>query len=215
MAATPSTKPSLFPLFTVLILLVAIASYYLYINKEASWIKANTREEIIQQLSPSQLVEFNKAIKFPNATLILPHLYLGSASNAADETFLTENNITTIFHLAAELPVFQLASVQCQTRSLYYKVHPVDKQVPLFLELTAEIHELVERQENVLVHCVRGRSRSASVVIAYVMIYQGLAYEDARQFVKNKRAVVGPQKNLVPQLQALESYLSNQRQQTK
>ena len=44
----------------------------------------------------------------------------------------------------------------------------------------------------VLVHCQQGRSRSGSVVIAYVMRTQRLAFEQAFEFVKARRSVCSP-----------------------
>ncbi|KAF5275669.1 hypothetical protein FQA39_LY06781 [Lamprigera yunnana] len=52
----------------------------------------------------------------------------------------------------------------------------------------------------VLVHCYYGVSRSATVVIAYVMHKYSLSYNDAFQKVKSKRAIVYPNQGFVSQL---------------
>ena len=40
--------------------------------------------------------------------------------------------------------------------------------------------EGLKKNENVIVHCGRGISRSATVVIAALMVKDGLSYRDAR-----------------------------------
>lgn len=45
---------------------------------------------------------------------------------------------------------------------------------------------------NVLVHCRMGVSRSASIVIAYLIKYFKLTYEQAFERVKNKRFEINP-----------------------
>ena len=49
------------------------------------------------------------------------------------------------------------------------------------------IHSAVKSNENVLVHCYKGISRSASIVIAYIMLKFHMSYDDAFNFVKEKR----------------------------
>jgi predicted protein tyrosine phosphatase len=44
----------------------------------------------------------------------------------------------------------------------------------------------------VLVHCYAGISRSATIVIAYIMITLNMVYDDALQFVRSKRPIVNP-----------------------
>jgi len=44
----------------------------------------------------------------------------------------------------------------------------------------------------ILVHCAAGVSRSASVVIAYIMKKNNLSYEDASFMVRQKRPMISP-----------------------
>lgn len=43
---------------------------------------------------------------------------------------------------------------------------------------------------NVLVHCMAGVSRSVSLVIAYLMKYRGMRFEDALNLIRSRRPVV-------------------------
>merc|ERR1719193_2179693 len=54
------------------------------------------------------------------------------------------------------------------------------------LDATAFIHKAREASGKVLVHCVHGISRSATVVTAYLMRYHGMNFEDAKAYIKQK-----------------------------
>ena len=50
----------------------------------------------------------------------------------------------------------------------------------------------MEGNEKILVNCMIGSSRSATIVIAYIMWKQKMKYEDAFNFVKSKRKIINP-----------------------
>lgn len=53
------------------------------------------------------------------------------------------------------------------------------------------IHEAVQEENGrVLVHCFLGQSRSAAIVIAYIMWARGMDYENTYGFVKGKRKYI-------------------------
>lgn len=54
------------------------------------------------------------------------------------------------------------------------------------------IEEALEKGGGVLVYCTDGISRSAAVVIAYLMYSKRKTYSDAYSFVKLKRSVAKP-----------------------
>jgi len=58
---------------------------------------------------------------------------------------------------------------------------------------------------NVVVHCAQGKSRSATVVVAYIMAKQGLDTEQALKVVKAKRSIAEPNNNFMYQLKQFES----------
>merc|ERR1711956_166375 len=78
----------------------------------------------------------------------------------------------------------------------YYRVDVEDisrEPIELFFpEATEFIHSWISREQNVLVHCRAGVSRSASVVIAYLMTYQGYSLHEAFFVVKSHRSVITP-----------------------
>lgn len=59
---------------------------------------------------------------------------------------------------------------------------------------------LEDGASGVLVHCASGKSRSASVVIAYLMRYERLPYTEAFRQVKLARPVIAPNTGFTQQL---------------
>jgi len=57
---------------------------------------------------------------------------------------------------------------------------------------------------SVLVHCAAGKSRSASLVIAYLMREFKWKYEEAFNYVKSKRSIVQPNPGFVKLLKNCE-----------
>jgi protein-tyrosine phosphatase len=55
------------------------------------------------------------------------------------------------------------------------------------------IHNHVERDHKVLIHCAKGRGRSAAMLAAYLMRYEGMSYDEARDFLVSKRSLVNLQ----------------------
>jgi len=60
-----------------------------------------------------------------------------------------------------------------------------------------------------LVHCARGRSRSFSLIVIYLMISRNWSLKKAYLEVKKQRPIVGPHYNLKLQLIDYENYLFN------
>lgn len=57
------------------------------------------------------------------------------------------------------------------------------------------------RHTNVLVHCMAGVSRSATIVIAYLMKKHRLTVKEARSIVESKRPFINPNSGFVKQLE--------------
>ncbi|EFJ14845.1 hypothetical protein SELMODRAFT_423066 [Selaginella moellendorffii] len=94
---------------------------------------------------------------------------------------------------------------------------PVRKIIPLLdkedqdiLPVLQECLEFIDEgmeQGMVLVHCVGGRSRSASVVIAYLMWKEGCSFDEALESLLACRKCVRPNDGFITQLQEFESTL--------
>jgi protein-tyrosine phosphatase len=62
---------------------------------------------------------------------------------------------------------------------------------------TTFLHTMLQQQQgSVLVHCEQGMSRSSTVVMAYLMRYQGMTRDEAYVICKSKRPMVNPNEGL-------------------
>ena len=81
--------------------------------------------------------------------------------------------------------------------------------VPDLLRLCKLIDEKVKEDKRVLVHCQCGVSRSASLVVAYGLFKDpAISVQDAYDAVKMKSKWIGPNMNLIMQLQEFRSSLA-------
>ena len=63
------------------------------------------------------------------------------------------------------------------------------------------------KETNVLVHCMMGVSRSASMVIWHLMTREKMGLAEAYNLVKQKRPIINPNRGFVEQLKELEKEL--------
>ncbi|XP_018024075.1 serine-rich adhesin for platelets [Hyalella azteca] len=139
-------------------------------------------------------------------TRVLPFLYLGSQHDANNKQMLQDHCILYEVNV----------SISCPKPDFVQDSHflriPVndnfsEKLTPYFFDAFRFIDKVRESGGSVLVHCLAGISRSATVAIAYVMKHLHLPYEEAYRYVKNRRPTISPNINFVGQLLELDRVL--------
>jgi len=65
------------------------------------------------------------------------------------------------------------------------------------------LEEVKKKGGKVLVHCLIGKSRSVSIVIAYFILNMGYSYEKAYNHVKIRRFIAEPNYGFAKQLMEL------------
>ncbi|CAK1599282.1 unnamed protein product [Parnassius mnemosyne] len=133
--------------------------------------------------------------------LIDDNLYLGNLACARDEKSLQKLKITHVLTIdLVPLPRTILDRGNLTFKFIKLADVPKEDLISHLPDSNEFIKEAIASGGTVLVHCYFGVSRSAAVVIAYIMEKYGLCYEDAFTLVKNKRRFIGPNLGFVAQL---------------
>ena len=148
------------------------------LDHESSWsrkFKENSSMSLIE------LVELSNEVH--------PGIWIGAYEAACDSS-LEGNKIDVVLNMAIELD---------------YKIGLSDKQLikigiedarlankGVFLKAAEVIFQAKAAGKTVLVHCAAGISRSATAVIAYLMIHESMSWKDALAYVQISRSYVNP-----------------------
>ncbi|CAF2045459.1 unnamed protein product [Rotaria magnacalcarata] len=71
------------------------------------------------------------------------------------------------------------------------------------------IHQKLLLNQNILVHCQGGISRSPSFVIGYLIKYHSKTFDQAYSFTKEKRKIINPNFNFLTQLKRYEQTIQS------
>ena len=137
------------------------------------------------------------------ATQIIDNLWLGAISSSCNREELHKYNIEVIISAflgsTAEFP-YDFNYERAKLRDVEDEDILEDIEV-----LLPVIHKNLMEGKGVLCHCKRGRSRSASIVAAYLVKYKRMTVDDALEFIKSKRTQVSPNNGYIEQLHIFES----------
>lgn len=135
-----------------------------------------------------------------NPSLILPNLYLGSAFNAADYKCLKKHKINIIVNVTDSISNFYPEDFK------YYQYPVEDIESSSLLEYYAKFVDLVTSsppETKFLVHCFAGRSRSASLVLYYLIKSQNMHYDQALKYLKHKRPLININQEFADEIKSL------------
>ncbi|XP_024596713.1 dual specificity protein phosphatase 13 isoform X1 [Neophocaena asiaeorientalis asiaeorientalis] len=170
---------------------------------------------------PPTLASLQRLLWVPRAAVlshineVWPNLFLGDAYAARDKNKLTQLGITHIVNVAA-------GKFQVDTGANFYRGMPLEyygieaDDNPFFdlsvyfLPVARYIQSaLIIPQGRVLVHCAMGVSRSATVVLAFLMICENMTLVEAIQTVQAHRDIC-PNSGFLRQLQVLDNRLGQE-----
>nr|XP_015101049.1 dual specificity protein phosphatase 13 isoform X1 [Vicugna pacos] len=165
--------------------------------------------------SLQRLLLVRRAAMLSHINEVWPNLFLGDAYAARDKYRLTQLGITHIVNVAA-------GKFQVDTGAKFYRGMPVDyygieaddnpffNLSVYFLPVARYIRTALSvPRGRVLVHCAMGVSRSATVVLAFLMICENMTLVEAIQTVQAHRDIC-PNSGFLQQLQVLDNRLGRE-----
>ena len=98
-----------------------------------------------------------------------PRLWLASYNEASDIQWITNNRITHVVNLSERDK--HLAHYPKSIRSFIIPVPDYENThlYPFFDQVNNWIEKALSQNGNVLVHCISGKSRSVTIVVAFLM----------------------------------------------
>ena len=123
---------------------------------------------------------------FENPSHIIDNIYLGNAYNAANYEILKEMDIDCIINITNNIPNYYEDYFEYITYRIKDNNHHSIK------EFLIDSFNFINRNKNkkILVHCYAGSSRSASIVLYYLIKNYNMTFDDANTFLKEKRSIV-------------------------
>ena len=147
------------------------------------------------------------------ANQIIDNLWLGGCSSVCNRKSLKERNIEYI------IIAVRGASASYPFDFKYDKANLNDVEgeniLPEIEKLLPTIHEYLTEERAILVSCIYGRSRSCSIVAAYLIKYKGMTTDEAIDFIKDKRSQISPNDGYIKQLKQFEKKVTEERNNKK
>ncbi|MBN3296690.1 dual specificity phosphatase 28 [Amia ocellicauda] len=139
---------------------------------------------------------------------ITDSLLISNARSACSDELIRQEGITLCINVSVQQP---FPSARVSTLRVPVYDDPAENLYRHFDRCADAIHSAASGGGRSVVYCKNGRSRSASICMAYLMKHQGLSLSQAFQAVKTARSVVEPNKGFWEQLQKYEKELERRR----
>lgn len=166
------------------------------------------QQQLSQQLAQqTQAKPVHLPVNEPSLVLE-PFLYLGGSYGNRNAPLLYYLGITHVLNMAIELPMnpdlynnrFKLKHIAAHDTDRYN----IRKDFETAFQFIDDARSMGSK---VLVHCMMGISRSATIVIAYLMNRFGMSLPQAYSYVKGKRQEIGPNRHFMRTLVQYEQEL--------
>lgn len=148
-------------------------------------------------------------------SLIRQHIFIGNIVAAIgnyqtkESDILEKENISVVISALTEEEYAQHMITEedfpnCTWYRLVMDDDPNENINKYFHQVHKIISAAVKENNNVLVHCSAGMSRSPTLVIAYLMIENRWTYDEAIAAVKKRRSIIAPNKGFIKQLRDIK-----------
>jgi len=160
------------------------------------FLESNSQLKKLSEISPGYVID-TKPDDVP--AKVIDYLYLGSV-DCSEQNVLDSYSIKRVLSLGVEASVKSADVTYKFLRMLDLVETDLRKFLPACIEF---IDNGLDCRENVLIHCNAGVSRSASVVISYLILQRKLNFNTAYEIVKKARPCIRPNDGFMVQLKRL------------
>ncbi|KAI7688090.1 hypothetical protein SSS_08051 [Sarcoptes scabiei] len=170
-------------------------------NKLESYFKQDLSE--YKSFIDKEMIKIMGQLEEPSK--ILDYLYLGSEWNASNFEELKGKGVQKILNVTSEIDNYFPGYFD------YYNIRVEDDEATNMLRHLNDTYYYIRKAKDegvkVLVHCKKGISRSASVVVAYIMKEKSYDLNKALHFVRNQRSSIRPNPAFLEQLEIYQGML--------
>jgi protein-tyrosine phosphatase len=164
-------------------------------EKVLEFVKSDKLEEAMNHRDTGKNSKVPKGM-----SLITENLYLGSGKDAQDKEALQEAGVTVILNATAE---WKTSHHHDFTHHRIDLSDNIRQSLSVALETACKIIKEAHSSSppaKVLVHCVMGRSRSASIVMAYLVLHENMTLKEAFELTHKARPIVRPNSRFLSDL---------------
>ena len=128
------------------------------------------------------------------ATQITRNIYLGSIDNVYNPEVIIDKDIRLIISCIQGFVPPEIPGVE------FIVIHCLDSPDALLLPIFDEIYREIEKcKHNILIHCMAGRSRSATILLAYLIRKYRIDTNRALETIQSVRPIC-PNEGFIKQL---------------
>lgn len=176
------------------------ADVTLAISKAATSITAiYSNDNMLHDLKSKYANSFNRVDE---------HIFISGYLIAADNNFIQTNGIKFILKMFVDSPEYyggahRHPGVEYMiVPAIDHPEYDISASIPMALAFIAKAKAMGQK---ILVHCHMGISRSATVILSFLMAFHGMPLETALVFLRSKRSIVNPNTGFLKFLKKMES----------
>ena len=137
-----------------------------------------------------------------NIDKITDKIYLDGIKGATEYEYFEKEKINNVLSVIDEPPIYQ------KEKNINHKIIKIDDLYSEnIIKYFKECIEFIESVDKIYIHCTCGVSRSATIVLAYLMWKTHSNFNDAYFFVKKRRPEIDPNNGFRRQLNLFQDLL--------
>ena len=179
-------------------------TYYIYSIVRVLSLKLYTLSDqynsaVVERQYPR--VSFSRLVQsiFDPPSHIIDNIYLGNSYNASNYDILKELNFDIIINVTDYIPNY------FENEFTYKKYDIKDDENARISMILIDSYNYINRNNHkkIFVHCYAGASRSAAIVLYYIMRRYNMSLDDANKFLLSKREIVNINMNFINDIKRL------------